>query len=54
MNNCFVLLCIVGLVSPALAQQPTMPTKFGEERPSGNPADDAQRNMFESKIKAGG
>ena len=52
MKNCFAFLCLVGLTSLALAQQPTMPTKFGEDRPSGSPADDALRNMFESKIKA--
>ena len=52
MKNCFVFLCLVGLTSLALAQQPTMPTKFGEDRPSGNPADDALRKMFESRIKA--
>ena len=46
------ILMILVLTSLALAQQPTMPTKFGEERPSGNPSDDALRNMFESKIKA--
>ena len=45
------ILIILLLTSLALAQQPTMPTKFGEERPSGNAADDALRNMFESKIK---
>jgi Domain of unknown function (DUF4440) len=52
MNNCFAFLCLVCLTSLAVAQQPTMPTKFGEQRPSGNPADDALRNIFESKIKA--
>ncbi|MGB8582738.1 MAG: nuclear transport factor 2 family protein [Candidatus Sulfotelmatobacter sp.] len=46
------LLIILVLTSLALAQQPTMPTKFGEEQSTGNPADDALRNMFESKIKA--
>ncbi len=45
------LIVILTSFAPA-QQQPTMPTKFGEERASGNPADDALRNLFESKIKA--
>lgn len=52
MKSCLAFLCLVGVTSLTLAQQPTMPTKFGEERPSGNAAEDALRNMFESKIKA--
>lgn len=51
MRNCFVLVCVAALASIALAQQPTMPAQFGEERSSGSPADDALRKMFESKIK---
>ncbi len=46
------LLIILVVTSLALAQQPTMPTKFGEEQSTGNAANDALRNMFESKIKA--
>ena len=57
MRNVFVFVsiafvCIAGLTLLAPAQQPTMPTKFGDERPSGNPADDALRAMFESRIRA--
>ena len=53
MKNCWASIFIIGvLTSLAMAQQPTMPTKFGEERPSGNPADDVLRNTFESKITA--
>jgi hypothetical protein len=52
MRICLVVVCIAWLASIALAQQPTMPTAFGEERSSGSPADDALRKMFESKIKA--
>jgi ketosteroid isomerase-like protein len=51
MRNAFVFVSIVGLTLLAPAQQPTMPTPFGAERPSGNSADDALRAMFESKIK---
>jgi hypothetical protein len=52
MRNCFVFVFLASVTSLALAQQPTMPTKFGEERSSGSPADDALRKMFESKINA--
>ncbi|MGB7598770.1 MAG: nuclear transport factor 2 family protein [Candidatus Sulfotelmatobacter sp.] len=53
MKSCFAsIFIVVILTSLAMAQQPTMPARFGEERPSGNPSNDALRNMFESKIKA--
>ena len=53
MKSCLAsIFIIVVLTSVTLAQQPTMPTRFGEEQPSGNAANDALRNMFESKIKA--
>jgi Domain of unknown function (DUF4440) len=53
MKSCLAsVLVILVFMSLAWAQQPTMPTKFGEEPPSGNAANDALRNMFESKIKA--
>src|SRR5579863_7709776 len=52
MRKSFVAASIFALALLALAQQPTMPTKFGDERPTGNPADDDLRAMFESKIKA--
>jgi hypothetical protein len=58
MRNYFVFACIAGLTSVALAQQPatptqptTTPTKFGEERKSGSPAELAMKDMFEAKIK---
>jgi hypothetical protein len=57
MRECLVFACLAGLTSVALAQQPapmpqpTMPTKFGEERPTGSAADSAMREMFEAKIK---
>lgn len=50
MRSYFVLACLAALTSLALAQQPTMPTKFGE-RPTGNAADTAMKAMFEAKIK---
>jgi hypothetical protein len=50
MNRCVIVL-IGALISLASAQEVTMPTKFGEERPTGNAAADAMRAMFESKIK---
>jgi Domain of unknown function (DUF4440) len=52
MRNCFAFVCVAGLTCIALAQQPTMPTQFGQEPSSGNPTDDSARRMFESKIKA--
>jgi ketosteroid isomerase-like protein len=59
MRSYFVFACFAGLTSLALAQQPAMPTqqpttptKFGEERPSGSSADSAMKDMFEAKIKA--
>jgi hypothetical protein len=52
MRDCVVFVCLVGLTSLALAQQPTTPTNFGQEPRSGNPADLAMRDMFEAKIKA--
>jgi len=52
MRNGFVFACIAGLTSLALAQQPTMPTKFGESKPAGTSADSSLKDMFEAKIKA--
>ena len=37
MRDCFVLGCLVSLALSALAQQPAMPTQFGE-RPQSGPA----------------
>lgn len=52
MRHGFVFACIAVLTSAALAQQPSMPTKFGEKQQSENSADAALREMFETKIKA--
>ena len=57
MRNCFVFACLAGLTSLALAQQPTMPAKAGDSRPSSKvsadsaPADSALKDLFESQIK---
>jgi hypothetical protein len=52
MKDCFVYACILGLSSMALAQQPTMPTKFGEGPKSASFDPDSKlKDMFESKIK---
>src|SRR5580698_5530224 len=51
MRNCFVFACIAGLMALALAQQPTMPTKFGESEQSGSPAEAKLKAMWEAKIK---
>ncbi len=49
----FVFACFAGLASLALAQQPTMPTKFGESRKSGDVSAEAKlKDMWEAKIKA--
>ena len=47
-----VLACVAGLTFVVLAQQPTMPTQFGEGRPSGSSADAKLQGMFEAKIKS--
>jgi hypothetical protein len=48
----FVFPCLMGLASLALAQQPTMPTKFGEGRKSGDVSAEAKlKDMWEAKIK---
>lgn len=53
MRDCFVFACIAGLTSLALAQQPTMPAKTDDSRPSSSVAADSGLNeMFEAKIKA--
>jgi Domain of unknown function (DUF4440) len=54
MRDYFVFACFAGLASLALAQQPTMPTQFGEGRRSGSAtsADSGLKDMFEAKIKA--
>jgi len=53
MRGCFVVACVAGLLSLALTQQPTMPTKFGEGHQTGTASTDSGMNdMFEAKIKA--
>jgi hypothetical protein len=56
MRVCFIFICIAGLTSLVLPQQPGTPTAFpsktGENRPSSSASDDSVlKNMFESKIK---
>jgi len=53
MRYYFAFVCIAGLTSLALAQQPTMPTPFGEGPKSGNAfSESGTKEMFEAKIKA--
>jgi hypothetical protein len=52
MRSYFILACFTALTFHAMAQQPTMPTPFGEERQSGSPAEVAMKSLFEAKIKA--
>ena len=48
----FVIACVAGLGFLAWAQQPTMPTKFGEARKSGDVSAEAKlKDMWEAKIK---
>lgn len=49
-----VFLSFVCLISLGYAQQPTMPTAFGGERPTGNPAADAklkEKQAWEARVK---
>lgn len=52
MRVCAVLACVAGLTFVALAQQPTMPTRFGEKQPSANPTEAKRKELFEGKVKA--
>ena len=53
MRGYFVLACLAALTSLTLAQQPTMPTPFGEGRQSGDTSAESKlKDMFEAKIKA--
>jgi hypothetical protein len=62
MKDWFVLLCVVGLTTPALAQTPatpaqTMPTqatapKAGDSRPESSASASGLEDMFQAKIKA--
>jgi len=52
MRECFVFVCLAGLASLALAQQPTTPAKTGGNRPSTSAsADSALKDLFDAKIK---
>jgi hypothetical protein len=51
MRSYFGLACIAGLASLAVAQQPTMPTQFGEGQKSGSSRESGMKEMFEAKIK---
>ena len=52
MRNYFICLCIAGLTSFVLGQQPPMPAQFGEGHPSGNSSAESKlKDMFEAKIK---
>ena len=50
MRRCLVFACFAGLAAVTLAQQPTMPTKFGEGQKSGS-AEAKLKEMWEGKIK---
>jgi hypothetical protein len=52
MRKCFLIACLAGLATLALAQQPAMPTPFGEGRKSGDASPEAKlKEMFEGKVK---
>ena len=51
MRVCVLLTCIAGVTLAGLAQQPTMPTRFGESQPSASPAEAKRKQMFEAKVK---
>jgi hypothetical protein len=51
MRVCKLLACVAGFTFVALAQQPTMPTKFGQSQPSASPAEAKRKEMFEAKVK---
>jgi Domain of unknown function (DUF4440) len=51
MLNRFTFACIAGLTSVALAQQPTVPTQFGEGKSTKVSANSSLRDVFQAKIK---
>jgi hypothetical protein len=51
MLNRFTFACIAGLTSVALAQQPTVPTQFGEAKSTKVSANSSLRDVFQAKIK---
>jgi hypothetical protein len=51
-RECLVFALIAGLTPVSLAQEPAVPAKTSESRPSGgNPSDSALKDMFDAKIK---
>jgi uncharacterized protein DUF4440 len=53
MRSWFVLACITGLTALAVAQEPTAPTKFGDNRSSeAVVAGSGLQPLFEAKVKA--
>jgi hypothetical protein len=51
MRVCFIFTFIAALTSFVLAQQPAVPAKTGEGRPSNISADSTLKDMFDAKIK---
>lgn len=51
MRNRFFFACIAGLTGLAWAQQPTMPTQFGEGKPGKLSAASSLNDVFQAKIK---
>jgi hypothetical protein len=52
MRNYLACVCIAGLASFALAQQPTLPAKASESEPASKAAAESKlKDMFEAKIK---
>lgn len=56
MRECFVLACVAALASfalvqPVLAQQPAMPTSFGEGKAAKISAASSLNDIFQAKIK---
>src|ERR1700686_447110 len=51
MRRRFLLACIAGLTALAWAQQPTMPTQFGEGKPGKLSAASSLNDVFQAKIK---
>jgi hypothetical protein len=52
MRAAVVLAYLAALTFVAMAQQPTMPTKFGERESSATPIEAKRKEMFETKVKA--
>jgi hypothetical protein len=53
MRDYFIVVCLAGLTTLALGQQPVKPAKSGEGQPFGSVSTDSGLNdMFQAKIKA--